>query len=52
MIAYEIQMRYVIRDKIQSETNSVKEKIQEKKILLKKKIFRKKFVLDFVSDWQ
>ena len=28
MIAYEIQLRYVIRDKIQSETNSVQDKIQ------------------------
>ena len=28
MIAYEIQLRYVIRDKIQSETNSVWDKFQ------------------------
>ena len=32
MIAYEIQLRYVIRDKIQSETNTVQDKIQSKKI--------------------
>ena len=33
MIIYEIQLRYLIRDKIQSETNSVQHKIQsEKKI--------------------
>ena len=31
MIAYEIQLQYVIRDKIQSETNSVRDKIQSEK---------------------
>ena len=30
MIVYEIHLRYVIRDKIQSETNSVRDKIQSK----------------------
>ena len=28
MIAYEIQLQYVIRDKIRSETKSVQDKIQ------------------------
>ena len=38
MNAYEIQLRYVIRDKIQSKTNSVQDKIQsETKFSLKKK---------------
>ena len=30
MIGYEIQLQYVIRDKIQSETNSVQDKIWSK----------------------
>ena len=62
MIAYEIQLRYVIRDKIQSKTNSVQNKIQSKKILSGKKICQKKnswifswtgfcLGLHFVSDW-
>ena len=58
MIAYEIQLRYAIQDKIQSETeNSVRDKIQfeikseKKKKIVRKKIVRKKFVLDVVSDF-
>ena len=31
MIAYEMQLRYVILDRIQSETNSVQDKIQSEK---------------------
>ena len=43
MIAYEIQLRYVIRDKIQSKTNSVQDKIQsEKKFCWKKNFIGKK----------
>ena len=42
MIAYEMQLRYVIRDKIQSEKNSVQDKIQLEKILLEKNFVRKK----------
>ena len=51
MIAYEIQLRYVIRDKIQSET-----KFSPKKILSEKKdVIRKKYSwifsqTEFVSD--
>ena len=37
MIAYEIQLRYVIQDKIQSEKKSEKKKIIRKKIVKKKK---------------
>ena len=49
MIAYEIQLRYVIRDKIQSETNSVRDKIWSEtkpKNFLPSKFFfvRKKFL--------
>ena len=36
MIAYEIQLRYVVRDKIQSEKNFVGKKIYQKKILSEK----------------
>ena len=56
MIPYEIQLRYVIRDKIQSETNSVQEKIQsggkfcQKKNFIGKKILRYFPGLNFVSD--
>ena len=60
MIAYEIQLRYVISDKIQSETNSVQDKIQsEKKSSLRKnrakilfswkKIFVKKYFSQTLS---
>ena len=43
MIAYEVQLQYVIWDKIQFETkNSVRDKIQEKHFLLEKKIVQKK----------
>ena len=56
MIEYEIQLRYVIRDKIQSE--SVPDKIQSKtkfslrkiqEFYQKKKLLEKKFS-DFFSD--
>ena len=45
MIAYEIQLRYVIRDKIQSETKSSlrQNSVRDKKIC---------FGLNFVSDFQ
>ena len=47
MIVYEIQRRYVIRDKIQSKKKS------EKKIFCQKRNFvRKKFFSDIVSDFQ
>ena len=57
MIAYEIQLRYVIRDKIQSETKSslrqnLRKRFFRKNILLEKKIIRKKFVSNVVSDFQ
>ena len=39
MTAYEIQLRYIIRDKI-----------QEKDFFVRKKFFWKKFVSDVVSD--
>ena len=68
MIACEIQLRYVIRDKIQSKTNSVRDKIQsETKFLSEKIFFEKNFYwekslakknlrfylrLNFVSDFQ
>ena len=42
MIAYEIQLQYVIRDKIQSETKS--------EIFFRKKFCWKKKISDFVSD--
>ena len=51
MIAYKIQLWYVIRDKIQSQTksgpghNPVQDKVQEKYFLSEKKIVRKKFCL-------
>ena len=48
MISYEIQLRFVIQDKIWSQTNSVQEKIWEKDFFVKKK----KFVSDVVSDFQ
>ena len=47
MIAYEIQLQYVIRDKIQSEKKSEKKIFLSGKILLEKKI-----VLDVVLDFQ
>ena len=47
MIAYEIQQRYVIRDKIQSETKFGPR--QNLRIFIGKKFVRKKFS-DFVSD--
>ena len=57
MIAYERQLRYVIQDKIQSETNSVRDKIQSEtkffvreKIFIRKKNLSEKKVSDFVSD--
>ena len=58
MSAYEIQLRYVIRDKIQSETNSARDKIQE--IIFGQNFVRKKYFsekrfglgLNFVSDFQ
>ena len=49
MIAYEIELRYVIRDKIQSETksstrqNSVRDKIQSKTKFSLRKNWEKKF---------
>ena len=46
MIAYEKQLWYVIRAKIQSETKS------DKKNFIGKKIFVRKKFLDFVSDFQ
>ena len=57
MIAYEIQLRYVIRDKIQSETKSsqrqyLRKIFFQKKYFVGKKLVRKKFVLDVVSDFQ
>ena len=50
MIAYEIQLRYVIRDKIRSETNSVKDKIWE--FFYRKNILGFCLGLNFVSDFQ
>ena len=47
MIAYEIQLRYVIRDKIQSEKKS-----EEKIFCWKKELSEKKFVSDIVLDFQ
>ena len=52
MIANEIQLRYIIRDKTQSETNSVRDKSQSKKIsenffpaiFFQRKFFEKNFV--------
>ena len=41
MIAYEIQLRYVIRDKIQSETKSEKKNFCQKKDFVKKKLSEK-----------
>ena len=52
MIAYEIQLRYVIRDKIQSETKSEKKNFLSEKRFCQKKIVRKKFVPYIVSDFQ
>ena len=59
MIADEIQLRHVIRDKIQSETIfPVQDKIQSEKkseknsFLSERKIVRKKIVSDVVSDFQ
>ena len=49
MIAYEIQLRYVIRDKIQSETNSVRDKIGEN--IIAEKFCRKKNSQIFFLDW-
>ena len=52
MIAYEIQLRYVIRDKIQSGT-SVRDKIESETIFLfcqKKNFVEKFFFSDFGSD--
>ena len=44
MIAYKIQLRYVIRGKIPSETNSVrKKKLLGKKLIRKKLLSEKKF---------
>ena len=50
MIAYEIQLWYVIRDKIQSETDSVQDKIQsetksENFFFVDKIFFKEKFFL-------
>ena len=57
MIAYEIQLRYAIRDKIQSETKSENifltiffPIIVRKEFLLENKLSGKKFS-DFVFDW-
>ena len=58
MITYEIQLRCVIRDKIQSETkfslsqNPVEDKIREKYFLLAKHFYWEKVVLDVVLDFQ
>ena len=43
MIAYEIQLWYVIRDKIQSETNSFRDKIQSKAKFSQEKNFEKNY---------
>ena len=47
MIGYEIQLRYLIRDKIQSEKKFVK-----KKIFCRKNCLKKNIVSDVVSDFQ
>ena len=52
MIAYEIQLQYVIRDKIQSETKSQNFFLLEKRICQKKKILGFPLGLNFVSDFQ
>ena len=49
MTAYEIQLRYVIRDKIQSETNSARDKIREFFFYRKNNFVRKKLA-DFVRQ--
>ena len=50
MIAYKIQLQYVIRDKIQSETKS-KKFFPDKVFFCWEKIFTGKKFSDFVSDW-
>ena len=50
MIAYEIQLWYVIRDKNRDKIQS--EKKSEKKFCSLEKIVRKRFVSDVVSDFQ
>ena len=52
IIAYEIQLQYVIQDKIQSEKKSEKKIFCRKNNFARKKIVRKKFVLDIVLDFQ
>ena len=56
MIAYEIQLRYVIQDKIQSETKFSPRKNLRKYFLSEKRwkkiLLEKKFVSDIVWDFQ
>ena len=49
MIAYEIQLRYVIRDKIQSETKSSPRKNPRKIFVCWKKNFQKKYLSQMLS---
>ena len=46
MIAYKIQLWYVIKDKIQSETKLVQDKIQSETKFSQKNLSEKKFLLE------
>ena len=51
MIAYEIQLRYVIRDRMRDKIQSEKKNIG-RNILLEEKLSEIKIVSDIVSDFQ
>ena len=51
MIAHEIQLQHVIRDKIQSKTNSVRDKIQSETKFNQKKINFGKKILSEKNSW-
>ena len=52
MVAYEIQLRYVIRDKIRDKIQTETKSSQRQNFFVKKNFVRKKIVLDVVSDFQ
>ena len=52
MIAYEIQLWYVIQDKIQSKKKCEKKIFCQKKKFVRKKNCQQKIVSDIVSDFQ